>query len=109
MGDLGDLAVGALGAVLVERCAPGALGQGHDRLADCLGEAEADREADAPFVGPVEHFVAGAGRVAAKQNLGRLRPIDGDLLERGFCDRDLIGGGVGAGVARPQHPRSGLR
>ena len=103
-----NLPVLALLAVLVEGSAPCPLRQGADRLSHRLGEIEADREADVAFAGPVEEVVAGPGRVDPKQDLDLLDPIARDLLKRRLGDRDLIGGGVGAGVARPQHPRGGL-
>ena len=84
------------------------LGQGADRLADRLGQIEADREADPPLAGPVEQLVGGAGRVAAQEDLDLLDAIGGDLLERRLGDRDLVRRGVGAGVAGPQDGGGGL-
>ena len=51
----------------VERRPPGLLGQGEDRLADRLGQVEADREAQAARGDVVEEGVGGAARVGAHQ------------------------------------------
>jgi len=108
LGDLGDLAVGPLRAVLTQRRAPGALGQRLDRLTDRLGQVEADREADPSLARPVEQLVGGAGRIDAQQDVDRLDAIGRDLPQRRFGDGDLVGCGVGAGVARAQQPGGGL-
>jgi len=101
-GQLGDLPVSTLGAVLVERRDPTVRGQIEDCGADGLGEVVADREADAPLPAEVEQLVAGARRVDAQQQLDRLDLLAGDLLERRLGDVDLVGGGIRAGVARAQ-------
>ena len=50
----------------------------------------------------VQQVVRRAGRVGAHEDLELLDLLDGDLLQRLLDDRDLISGGVRAGVAGPQ-------
>ena len=78
-GDLGDLAVGALAAVLVERRQPRRRRDLEDRLADRLGEVKADREADLRLAAPVEQLVGGAGGIDAQQEL------DLSMCSAGIC------------------------
>jgi hypothetical protein len=79
IGDLGDLPVGALGAVLIERCNPGILGQIEDCGPDRLGEVIADRVADAALAAPVQQLVRCARAVDAQQDLDLLDVLCGDL------------------------------
>jgi hypothetical protein len=102
VGKVGDLAVGPLATVLIERRPPRVLGQLEDRSPDRLGQVIADREPDPAVAAPVQQRVRGAGRIAAHQDLDLFDVLGRDLLERGLGDRDLVGGGVGAGVARSQ-------
>ena len=67
VGDLGDLPVGALAAVLIERTNPVLVRDVDDRGADGLGQVIADREPDPAVVRPVEQLVAGAGAIDAEQ------------------------------------------
>src|SRR5215212_9532740 len=101
-GDLGDLAVGALGAVLVERRNPSVLGNFEDRGADRLGQLVADRKAQVGLAAVVDEAVRGAGGIRAHQDLDALDVLGRDLLKRQVQHRLMVGGGVRAGVARPQ-------
>ena len=108
VGDLTDLAVLALTAVLVERRDPRVLGDLKDRGANRLGQLVADREAHAGLAAVVDQPMRSAGRVSAHQDLDRLDVPIGELLKREVQDRLMIGGGVRAGVPRPQQRLSGV-
>ena len=79
-----------------------------DRAADRLGELKADREAQPPVTAEGEQLVRRARRVGPDEDLLARRHAPGQLRERGVERRDLVRGGVGAGVARPQHARQRL-
>jgi hypothetical protein len=49
--------------------------------------------------------VASAHAIDAQEDLDALDVLDGELLDRLLSDSDLVGSGVGAGVAGPQLPR----
>jgi hypothetical protein len=102
VGDLGDLAVVALAGVLIERRHPSICGDLEDRGADRLGQLVADREAQVRLAAVVDQAVRGAGRVGAHEDLDLLDVLGGDLLERPVEHRDVVGGGVRAGVPGSQ-------
>lgn len=103
VGDLCDLAVVALAAVLRQRRNPRVGGRLEDRRADRLGQLVADREADLRLAAVVDQAVRCAGRVGAHEDLDLLDVLAGDLLERAVKQRDVIGRGIRAGVSWPQH------
>jgi len=76
-GELGDVAVVALAAVVVSRRAPGLLGEIEDRGPDRFGEIEADREADPALAAPVQQLMRGARRIDTQQDLDLLDLLDG--------------------------------
>jgi hypothetical protein len=95
-------------AVDIDRRRPGGLGQGGDRGVLALGQRPADREfsmhalcAQAADVG--RQRLRGAGAGEADQYWIAVPVLVGDLRQRGIEHRDVVGGGVGSGVARPQH------
>ena len=100
-GDL-DVPVGAFAAVLIARRNPDGVGDLEDRGPDRFGQVIADRGAHGAVSAPVQQLVARTGTVDAQQDLDRLDVRRGDLLKRGVGDRDLVGGGVRAGVPRAQ-------
>jgi hypothetical protein len=104
VGDLDDVPVRPRRSVLVDRANPVLIGDLQDRGADGLGQVIADRVADPSVAAPVQQLVAGSRGVDAQQDLDVLDVLGRDLLQRGLGDRDLVDGGVGAGVAGPQHP-----
>jgi hypothetical protein len=103
VGDLGHPRALPGPAILADRRPPRRFGQREDRLADRLGEVEAHHEADARGAQLVAEFVRGAGAVGAHHDLRLFDDRPRQLLEREVDNLDVIGGGVGAGVARAQH------
>ncbi len=112
-GQLCDLGPGAQGAVLFQRGVPDLVGQGADGLSDLGGDGVADRErgldpalSQSSQVG--EEGLGAARAVGADEDRGpvamRVRDLGKGLVE----DRDVIGGGVRSGVARPQETCQGL-
>ena len=93
---------GALGAVLGDRRDPGAIVDLDDRSAHLVGQVIAHRVADPALPAPVQQLVRGAGAIDAQQQLDRFDVLGRDLSDRLLGDGDLVGGGVGAGVAGPQ-------
>jgi hypothetical protein len=108
VGDLCDLSIRALGAVLIKRRNPVLIRDLDDRGANRFGQVIADREPDPGLPRPVEQLVTGPGGVHAQQQLDVLDVLGGDLLDRLLGNGDLVGGGVRAGVARPQLTRERL-
>ena len=102
IGDLADLPVGPWAAVLVQRAHPVLIGDLEDRFADGVGGVVADRVADPALPAPAQQLMGGAGAVDAQQEVDVLDVLGGDLRQRLLGDRDLVGGGVRAGVARSQ-------
>jgi hypothetical protein len=98
----------------VDRDRPRRTGQQGDRVFDLVGDGEPDRErhlqtllvAEAAEV--VQPLLGGAGAVAADQDRMPVPLLVGDLAERLVGDLDVVGGGVGAGVPRPQHAGQGF-
>ena len=90
--------------VLVQRRDPVLLGVLEDRSADCLGQLIADGELDLAIAAPVGQLMASAGAVDPHQDLDALDVLGGDLRECLVDHRDLIGGGVRAGVPGTQPP-----
>jgi hypothetical protein len=78
------------------------VGDLQDRGADRLGQVIADGETDLSLATPAKQLVAGAGGVHAQHQLDLLDVRFGDLPDGLLGDRDLVGRGVRAGVARPQ-------
>ncbi|MFI9122319.1 hypothetical protein ACIGW0_23455 [Streptomyces bikiniensis] len=106
-GRLGDLGTGAEVAVLLQRGMPDVLGQGADRAADRLGDGIPDREervhatlAQGAYV--VQERFGSSGAVGADEENGAVAAGVGDLGQGRVQDGDVVGGGVGSGVARPQ-------
>jgi hypothetical protein len=98
LGDLGALARPAVG---VDRRRPGVGGHGQHRGADALVGRQADREPHATRAKVVGEGVGGAGGVGPHHH--RLLPGGRwELRQRQVGDLGVVGGGVGAGVARPQ-------
>ena len=56
----------------------------------------------------IGRVVCRAGRVGSDQDLDALDQLAGDLREREIDHRHMIGGGVRAGVSRPQQHRQRL-
>jgi len=110
-GDLDDLPVVALGSFGGQRRTPRIRGGGEDLLADLLGELQADREPDHGLAAVIEGRVRGAAAVAAGNDLGLSGEMPRQDLQRFVEDRDVIVGGVRAGVAGAQkrRPRAGRR
>lgn len=62
-----------------------------------------------PYVADVgEEGFRGSGTVGADQDVGAVSVSVGGLRERSVEHRDVIGGGVGSGVAGPQPSRHGF-
>jgi hypothetical protein len=72
VGDLGDLLVGPLAAVLVERRHPGFLGRFEDRGANGLGQIGADRVADPCLAASVHELVRGGGGINMHNSIGSM-------------------------------------
>ena len=102
LGDLTDLAVLPLAAVLVERDNPRVLGDREDRGADLLGQLVADREAHVGLTAVVNETMRSAGGVRADQDLQSLDVLGRDLRQRPVQHSLVIIGGVRAGVPRPE-------
>jgi hypothetical protein len=94
-------------AIGVDRGPPGGLADGQHRGADPLVSRQADREPHATLAQVVNQRVGGAAGVGPHHDRlgagGRW-----ELGEREVDQLDVVGGGVGAGIARPQDPRQGL-
>jgi len=90
-----------LAAVDADRLHPWRFAQAGDRLTDALVEVEADREAHRPITAELRQLVACAGAVGPHQDLAVER-LGVELLKRELEHGGVIGGGVRAGVARPQ-------
>ena len=84
------------------RLLPCALRQAGERVADALVDVEAEREAQLAVAAELRQLVARAGAVGAHQDLPGKR-LGVELLERELQHGSVIGGGVRAGVAGPQH------
>lgn len=104
---------GPQGAVLLQRRVPQMVGQGPDCAADRFGDGVSDGEGgvDTPLaqcsdVGE-EGFCA-SGAVGADEDAGAVTVGVGDLGQGRVQDGDVVGGGVGTGVARPQHSGQGF-
>ncbi len=94
----------ALGAVLAHGRRPGALGRGEDRRPHQRGEVTADRKRALHLDHGLKEGVRGPGRVGAHQDRGRLvlAHLARQLSARVHEHADVIGGGVGGGVAGVQ-------
>jgi len=107
-GELDDLPVLALGAVLIQGRDPSAIRGLEDRGANLLGQLIAKREPQiappAVIGGPVRR----PGRISPDEDRERLELLLGDLRERPVNHRDVIGGSVRSGVPRTQHDRQRL-
>ncbi|MEY9834792.1 hypothetical protein ABH941_000003 [Streptacidiphilus sp. EB103A] len=112
-GQFGDVRAGALGSVLFRGRVPEVCGQGADRLADRCGDGVSDG------VGGIDAVVAqgayvgqegfGAARaVGADEDLGAVAVGVGGLGQGVVQDGDVVGGGVGAGVARSKEAGQGF-
>ena len=98
LGDPGALAHLASG---VDRALPCRLGRLQDRLAHPLVDLVADREADAGVAAILREGVGAPTDVGAYEDLA-VEVLGRQLLERHLQHLEVIGGGVGAGVAGPQ-------
>lgn len=112
-GQLGDLRALAQGAVLFECGTPELFGQGSDRLADRLGDGVSDGEGGedpAGAQGPhmLQERFRSAGTVRADEEGCAVAVGVGDLGKCLVEDGDVVGGGVGAGVSRPQQAGQGF-
>jgi hypothetical protein len=75
------------------------------------GRGEADRAGQPLAVQPGQELVAGSGAVGADQDPPPgpgPGPVPGQLRQLLLGDRDVVGGGVGAGVTCPQQHRQRL-
>lgn len=84
-------------------------GHDSDRVADRLGDRVSDREEGAdsllPHISDVgEEGFRRSGADGADQDVGAVPVGAGDLRKCGDRHRDVIGGGVGSGIAGPQSP-----
>jgi hypothetical protein len=102
VGDLRDLPVLALAAILVERRNPRALVDLEDRGTDRRGQLVAEREAHVRCAAVVGELVRRARGVRAHEDLDRLDLRGRDLLQRPVKHRHVIGRGICAGVPGPQ-------
>jgi hypothetical protein len=100
-GDLDHLAVGARGAVLLDRRIPVLIGDLEDLGPDRVAQFVAHRIADSGLAAPVEQVVACARAVGSQQEPDALDVLLRDLADRVFSDRDLVGGGIRASVPGP--------
>lgn len=112
-GQLGDFRALAQGAVLFECGMPDLLGQGSDRLADRLGDGVSDGEVgedSACVQGPhvVQERFRSSGAVGADEDGCAVAVGVGDLGKCLVEDGDVVGGGVGAGVAGPEESGQGF-
>jgi hypothetical protein len=99
-GAVTDLAVGVVGRGPHLVGNPGQDGGGVER------QSEPDRVQHPLPAQPLQEPVGAAGGVAANQHRTSRthpRPVTGQLLQRVPGGRDVVGDGVGAGVARPEH------
>ena len=103
LGDLSDLAVLALASRPGRAREPKHARDFEDRGADRVGQVVAEREAQLPLTAVVGQVVRGAGGVCAHQDLDALDVLGRDLLKRPVEHRHVVGGGVRAGVPRPEH------
>jgi hypothetical protein len=104
---LGDLGTQARLALAVDGGYPGGGGDRQDRGADTFIGRQADREPDATRVQVVSEGMSGTAGVGADQD----RLVTGgrwELRQGQLDDVDVVSGGVGAGIARPQDPAQGL-
>ena len=108
VGQLCDLGALALGAVAVDRLSPGRLRQAPDRLANPLVDLVADREADAGVAAVGGEGVGAPADVGAGEDLA-VEVRLGQLLQGQLQHLEVIGGGVGGGVAGPQDRRPAAR
>ena len=106
-GQLGDLGMLAQRAVGLDRRGPGPSRQRVDRGLDRVGHREPDRElgphtmlAQRPDMG--EEVLGAARAVGADQDRAAVPVGIRDLRERIVQDRDVVGRGVRARIARPQ-------
>ena len=86
-------------------------GMGCELVGQGLGQAEPDRVRQPLGDQPVQELVGGAGAVDPDQDLpaGPVPgPVRRQLAQRGPDDGEVVGGGVGAGVARAQQRRQRL-
>jgi hypothetical protein len=104
LGDLGALAFFALG---VDRLLPSRLGQVEDRLAHPLVDLIADREVDARLAAVGGEGMGAPADVGARQDLA-VKVCLRQLLEGQLQNLEVIGGGIGTGVAGTQDPSQGL-
>ena len=102
VGDLRDFSVLSLAAVLIQGRNPSIRGDLEDRGTDRLGQLIANREAHVRFAAVVDQTVRRAGGIRAHQDLQRLDVLGRDLRQRPVDHRDMIGGGVRAGVPGTQ-------
>ena len=79
----GDLPVGTLGAVLIQRADPVLTWDFGDRVADALGQINAYRVVDLRVATPVDQLVAGARGVDAQQQLDVLDVLLWNLRQGG--------------------------
>lgn len=98
---LGDLGARAGLAVGVHGRGPGADGHGQHRNTDAFVGWQADREPHAALAQVVDQRMGGAAGVGAKQQ-GLVAGGPGELGQGQIDQLDMVGGGVGTGVAWPQ-------
>ena len=100
-----DLPVGVVGR------GPRLLGELGDQLGGAGGQGEPDRVGQPAPYQPAHVVVGRAGAVDADQHPASRPPVTSQAGELGQClagDGDVVGGGVGPGVARPQQHRQRL-
>src|SRR5680860_1581381 len=107
---LGDPGALTLGGVLSDRRCPCRFREGENHLASVLVDPHAGREGALHLDNGSKELVGAPGRVGAHEDrsLLVLAHLLGELIERIDEHADVIGGGVGAGVAGPKGARKGL-
>jgi hypothetical protein len=113
IGQFGDSCPAAKSAVLVDGLHPRVGGDVKDGQLHRLGDVEADRVLDAVAAQRVQELVGASCRIGPGQHG---HPVDGIDAPRGHRqlrqgqvqDLEVVGGGVGPGVAGAQDPRQGL-
>jgi hypothetical protein len=104
-GTVAGLAIAVIGAL------PGPLGHPGEGFGDGVGQGEPHRVRQPLGGEPVQQLVRAAGGVGAHQDLAAgagPRSVPGQLAQRLAQHGDVVGGGVGAGVARAQQHRKRL-
>jgi len=104
-GELGDPRPLADGTAGIDRRAPHIRGDLGEQLGSLAGQGEADGVGQAPPVHPPQHGVGAAGVVRADQHPPSgpgAGDMSGQLGQRALDHGDVVGGGVGPGIARAQ-------